>query len=115
MSTVTVPPPRPPGPPPGMPPEPERGGVVKRTLLGVLRIVVLSGAVSAVYISTEIGKVIKAIRQNPSLPVHSGQLASTGAGGPQTLLLVGDDQRPQTKYYRYKVLQHSNEMLLARF
>jgi polyisoprenyl-teichoic acid--peptidoglycan teichoic acid transferase len=98
-----------------MPPEPQRGGIAKRMLLGVVSIIVLSAAVSAVYLSHEINNVVQAIRVNPSLPVHRGQLAPTGSGGPQTLLLVGDDQRPLTKYYHYKVLQHSNEMLLVRF
>ena len=84
-------------------------------LLGMLAIVVLSATVSAVYVSGEIGTLVKAIRQNPSLPVGHGQLASTGSGGPQTLLLVGDDQRSLTRFYHHAVLPHSNEMLLVRF
>jgi LCP family protein required for cell wall assembly len=98
-----------------MPPEPPRGGTAKRMLLGLLAIIVLSGAVSAVYLSSEIGKVVNAIRQNPPVKVARGQLAPTGSGGPQTLLLVGDDQRALTKYYHHQVLPHSNEMLLVRF
>ena len=98
-----------------MPPEPPRGGTVKRMLLGVLVIVVASGLVGAHFLAHEIGNVVKAIRQNAPVSVAKGQLAPTGSGGPQTLLLVGDDQRALTKYYHHQVLPHSNEMLLVRF
>ena len=84
-------------------------------LLALVVIVVLSGVTSGIIVNGEISTAVKAIRQNPSLKVAPGQLESAGSGSPQTLLLVGDDQRALTKYYHHQVLPHSNEMLLVRF
>jgi LCP family protein required for cell wall assembly len=77
-------------------------------------IVVASAATTAVFVSGEVGTLRSALSQNPSLTVAPGSLASTGFGGPETLLLVGDDQRALTRYYHHAVLPHSNEMLLVR-
>jgi polyisoprenyl-teichoic acid--peptidoglycan teichoic acid transferase len=118
MSAVATPPRPPmprPQPPASMPPEPPKGDLWKKMLLAIAVIVVLSGVTAGVYTSGEINTVVKAIRQNPSLKVQAGQLAPAGSGSPQTLLLVGDDQRALTKYYHHAVLPHSNEMLLVRF
>jgi polyisoprenyl-teichoic acid--peptidoglycan teichoic acid transferase len=51
---------------------------------------------------------------NGSLRLKPGALASAGWGAPQTLLLVGDDQRSLTKYYHVAVPHLANEMLLVR-
>ena len=96
------------------PDEPPRRGIVKRLVLGCLAVVALSATGSALFISGEINALTKALSQNPSLSVPPGELASAGFGGPQTLLLVGDDQRALTKYYHRAVLPHANEMLLVR-
>jgi len=57
------------------------------------------------------------LSQNRALALKAGDLAGAGWGSPQTLLLVGDDQRTLTgefKHYSHAVLPHSNEMLLVR-
>ena len=57
------------------------------------------------------------LRANHALQIGSDSLAGAGWGDPQTLLLVGDDQRTLTgafKHYGHAVLPHSNEMLLVR-
>ena len=56
----------------------------------------------------------EALSQNGALSLPSGELAPVAWGDPQTLLLVGDDQRALTKYYSHAVLPHANEMLLVR-
>jgi LCP family protein required for cell wall assembly len=83
-------------------------------LLGCLAVLVASAATSAVFVSGEVNTLRDALSQNPSLNVGPGSLAGAGFGGPQTLLLVGDDQRALTRYYHRAVLPHSNEMLLVR-
>jgi LCP family protein required for cell wall assembly len=101
-----------------VPSAPSNRSAFKRLVLGCLIVVALSAATSALFISGEIDALTKALGQNPSLKVAPGSLASTGFGGPQTLLLVGDDQRALTgdfKYYKHAVLPHANEMLLVRF
>src|SRR5205814_4132276 len=55
-----------------------------------------------------------ALSQNGALRVAPGSLASGGWGDPQTMLLVGDDQRSLTKYYHVAVPHLANEMLLVR-
>jgi polyisoprenyl-teichoic acid--peptidoglycan teichoic acid transferase len=70
-----------------------------------------------VFVSGEVETLRSDLSQNPSLKLNAGDLANAGWGDPQTLLLVGDDQRSLTgefKYYRHAVLPHSNEMLLVR-
>ena len=53
-----------------------------------------------------------ALNQNKALNISQGSLANAGWGDPQTLLLVGNDQRTHTT--TTPVLPHSNEMLLVR-
>jgi LCP family protein required for cell wall assembly len=83
-------------------------------MLGCVLVFLLSAGTSALFISGEIDRLTQALSINPSLKLAPGSLASAGFGGPQTLLLVGDDQRALTKYYHQAVLPHSNEMLLVR-
>ncbi len=123
MATITPPPPTAPRAPvprprPDLAPEePPRGGrrTAKRLALGALVILLLGMAVGAAALSGEISTLRQAINQNPSLKVAPGTLASASSGGPQTLLLVGDDRRALTRYYHRAVASHSNEMLLVRF
>jgi LCP family protein required for cell wall assembly len=79
-----------------------------------LIVLLCSAATSAVFVSGEVQTLRKDLSQNPSLPVAPGQLDSAGWGDPQTLLLVGDDQRALTKYYHRAVPHLANEMLLVR-
>jgi polyisoprenyl-teichoic acid--peptidoglycan teichoic acid transferase len=91
-----------------MPPEPPRRGwwMAKR---------LLSGAATAVLALGEIDKVVEALGQNKAVKLAPKILASTTAGSPETLLLVGDDRRPPPKSNPGGfVVPHSNEMLLVR-
>jgi polyisoprenyl-teichoic acid--peptidoglycan teichoic acid transferase len=98
-----------------MPPEPPRRGwwLAKRFLLAAVGIVLLSGGATAVVALNEVGKLVQALRQN-KVKVAPNVLAPTSRGEPETLLLVGNDERALTKYYHHAVLPHSNEMLLVR-
>jgi LCP family protein required for cell wall assembly len=78
-------------------------------------IVLVAAAISAaVFVLEEVHTLTNDLSQNGALKVAPGQLASAGAGEPQTLLLVGDDQRSLTKYYHVAVPHLANEMLLVR-
>ena len=102
---------------PGMAPEPPRRGrwMAKRFLLGALSIVLLSGGATAVVALNEVGKVVEALGENKAVKLAPKILASTSAGSPETLLLVGDDRRPPPKNNPGGfVVPHSNEMLLVR-
>src|ERR1700737_4379654 len=112
--------PPPPGgaPPPELtPPEPKRRPwwMAKRVLLGGLGVVLLSGGATAVLAVNELDKVVEALGQNKAVKLSGRVLAPTSRGGPETLLLVGDDRRPPPKSNPSGfVLPHSNEMLLVR-
>jgi polyisoprenyl-teichoic acid--peptidoglycan teichoic acid transferase len=119
LSAVTTQPPPPLGaPPPGpIPPEPPRRPwwMAKRVLLGAVGIVLLSGAASAVLARNEVSKVVAALRQNKPVKVAASILPQAPSGAPETLLLVGNDERPPPKGNPGgAVLPHSNEMLLVR-
>jgi LCP family protein required for cell wall assembly len=103
-----------PPPPVPQPPIRRRRPSAKRILLGALAVLALSAAAGAVLFLGQIITLRDALSQNPSLVVGEHSLATAGFGDPQTLLLVGDDQRALTKYYHRAVLPHSNEMLLVR-
>jgi LCP family protein required for cell wall assembly len=114
----TVPPPLPPpagAPPPAfLPVEPPRRGwwIAKRFLVAAVGVVLLSGATTTVMALNEVGKLVEALRQNKPVKVAPHVLAPTSRGAPETLLLVGNDERPHTT--TSPVLPHSNEMLLVR-
>jgi LCP family protein required for cell wall assembly len=75
--------------------------------------VLLCAAVtSAVFWSGQVGTLKRALNLNPTLQVGGG-LTPASFGGPENLLLVGNDQRKKTS--TTPVLPHSNEMLLVRF
>src|ERR1700682_5923749 len=89
--------------------------MAKRFLLGGLGVALLSGAGTAVVALNELGKVVEALGQNRAVKLAPKILASTSAGAPETLLLVGDDRRPPPKNNPGGfVVPHSNEMLLVR-
>lgn len=85
-----------------------------RILLGCVIVVVCSATVSGAFVLGQVQTLRDALSQNGALSLPSGALAPTAWGDPQTLLLVGDDQRALTKYYSRAVLPHANEMLLVR-
>ncbi|MDE3070108.1 MAG: LCP family protein [Acidobacteriota bacterium] len=90
--------------------------MTRRFLVGALAIVVLSGAGTAAFALGEVNKVVEALRQHKQVKVSHAILAPTSKGEPETLLLVGNDERPKPKNNPYSgaVLPHSNEMLLVR-
>ncbi len=88
--------------------------MAKRFLLGAVGIVLLSGATTVVLVRDEVSKLVEALHQNKPVKVAANVLAPTRRGAPETLLLVGNDERKLTRYYHSEVLPHSNEMLLVR-
>jgi polyisoprenyl-teichoic acid--peptidoglycan teichoic acid transferase len=100
-----------------MPPEPPRRAwwLAKRVLLAALGIVLLSGGATYAVARNEVGRVVEALGQNKPVKLASKILAPTSKGEPETLLLVGNDERPPPKDNPGgAVLPHSNEMLLVR-
>jgi polyisoprenyl-teichoic acid--peptidoglycan teichoic acid transferase len=87
-----------------------------RFLLGALGVLVVSGAASAAVALNEVGKLLDALGQSRAVKVAPTILAPTSRGAPETLLLVGNDERPAPKANpgAGPVLPHSNEMLLVR-
>jgi polyisoprenyl-teichoic acid--peptidoglycan teichoic acid transferase len=89
--------------------------MAKRFLLAGIGVILLSGGATAVIALNEVGKVVEALGQNKAVKLAPKTLASTTAGSPETLLLVGDDRRPAPKDNPGGfVVPHSNEMLLVR-
>ncbi len=116
---TTPPPPSAPGglPPAAVPPEPprRRWWLAKRFLLGGIAVALISGAATAVVAVNELAKVVDALGQSKAVKLAPSLLAPTAKGAPETLLLVGNDERPPPKSNPYgRVLPHSNEMLLVR-
>jgi LCP family protein required for cell wall assembly len=85
-----------------------------RILLACALVLLFAAISSAVFVLEEVHTLSNDLAQNGALEVRPGQLAPTAAGAPQTLLLVGDDQRSLTKYYHVAVPHLANEMLLVR-
>ncbi len=123
MSTTL--PPRPPltAPPPGerpldpVPAEPPRRPwwLAKRVLAAAIGIVLISGAASAYFALDEVSKVVEALRESKPVKLKPNTLAPTSKGGPETLLFVGNDERPPPKSNPGGAVEpHSNEMLLVR-
>ncbi len=75
-------------------------------------VVVASAAFGAAFLRGQFDQLAGALSANKSVHVDKGTLAAAGFGGPQTLLLIGNDQRKHTS--TTPVLPHSNEMLLVR-
>jgi LCP family protein required for cell wall assembly len=97
-----------------MPVEPPRRAwwLAGRVLLAAVGIVLLTGGATYVVARNEVGKVVEALGQNKTVKVAPKVLAPTSKGAPETLLLIGNDERQHTT--TAPVLPHSNEMLLVR-
>ncbi len=98
-------------------PEPPRrvGRGILRMLAGALLVALLAGGATAAVALNEVGKLVEAVGHR-RVTVAPKVLAPTYGGGPETLLLVGNDERPPPKGEgsEYRVVPHSNEMLLVR-
>jgi polyisoprenyl-teichoic acid--peptidoglycan teichoic acid transferase len=70
-------------------------GILKRLLLGALVIVVASAAATSVAAFHEVDRVVNALKSEPQLQLGT-ELADADAGKPQTILLIGSDQRSKT-------------------
>jgi polyisoprenyl-teichoic acid--peptidoglycan teichoic acid transferase len=70
--------------------------------------------VGATFVLEEVHTLRDALNLSSALSLPSNSLAPTAWGDPQTLLLVGDDQRALTQYYHVAVPPHANEMILVR-
>ncbi len=89
--------------------------MAKRVLLGAIGVILLSGAATYMLVLDEVSAVVKALGQNKAVKIAPNVLAPTTGGAPETLLLVGNDERPAPKNNPGgSVLPHSNEMLLVR-
>jgi len=86
-----------------------------RVLLAAVGIVLLSGGATYAIARNEVSRVVEALNQSKPVKVAPKVLAPTNQGAPQTLLLIGNDERPPPKDNPSgAVLPHSNEMLLVR-
>jgi LCP family protein required for cell wall assembly len=81
-------------------------------LLGCLIVVAFSAAATVVAIKGEIGTLASDLSFHKAIAVSSRSLAPVGYGDPETIMLIGNDQRNHTT--TTPVLPHSNEMLLVR-
>jgi LCP family protein required for cell wall assembly len=101
-------------PPPGPDSKPPLRRIVWRLLLGCLIVVLASAGGTAVFVLEQVHTVVQDLHANKPLVVDRRALAPDYYGGPETLLMVGDDWRPATKYYPHAVPHLANEMLLVR-
>ncbi len=83
-----------------------------RVLGATVVVLVASAITTTVFVRGQINQLAHALGSNKSLVLKSGTLAPAGFGGPETLLLIGNDQRKHTT--TTPVLPHANEMLLVR-
>jgi LCP family protein required for cell wall assembly len=81
--------------------------------LGCLIVILAAAGATAALVLGQVDQLAGALSLSRALDVSPRTLAPASAGGPQTLLLVGNDQRHHTT--TAPVLPHSNEMLLVRF
>ncbi len=89
--------------------------MARRVLAAAVGIVLLTAGATYVIARNEVGKVVEALGQNRTVKLAPKVLAPTSKGEPETLLLVGNDERPAPKDNPSgAVLPHSNEMLLVR-
>jgi polyisoprenyl-teichoic acid--peptidoglycan teichoic acid transferase len=100
-----------------IPPEPPRRRLwlAARALLAAVGVIAISGGATYAIARNEVSKVVEALGQNKAVKVAPKVLAPTHKGEPETLLLIGNDERPPPKDNPGgAVLPHSNEMLLVR-
>ena len=103
------------GPPaPAATPEPprRRWWLAWRVAVAAVGVVALSGGATAAIALNEVSRLTEALEQNKPVKLAPNVLAPTRSGAPETLLLVGNDERRRTT--TAPVLPHSNEMLLVR-
>ena len=72
-----------------------RPGLWKRLLLGALLCVFASAAATAVATFHEVDKIVDKLKLGPELKLGKGKLATTDPGKPQTLMILGSDERPK--------------------
>ena len=75
--------------------EGQRPGFWKRLLLGAALIVFAAAAATAVAAFREVDKIVNALELGPELELGD-ELARTNAGEPQTIMLIGSDERNET-------------------
>ncbi len=84
-------------------------------VFAAIGIVLLTGGATYAVARNEVSKVVEALNQHSPVKLTAHVLAPTSKGAPETLLLVGNDERPPPKSNPGgAVLPHSNEMLLVR-
>src|SRR5579862_1747208 len=110
----TGPPPTGGGPPSLPPPAPRPRRMILKLVLGSLLVLVAAAGGTAVFILEQVHTLVQDLSVNKALLVDRGVLAQSGYGGPETLLLVGDDTRKEYKHYNGYVPDLANEMLLVR-
>jgi LCP family protein required for cell wall assembly len=89
-----------------------RGRLLVRMLLGCIIVVAAVAATVATGTLLEVKFFTDALKQSPQLKLGN-ELASANAGGPQTLLLIGSDQRAKTAIDANNP-PHSDTMILVR-
>src|SRR5450755_1298193 len=99
-------------PPSDPPPDAPHRPSAWRIVVGCLLVVALSAATTVVFIKDEIKTLASALSFHRAIQLSPRSLAPVGFGDPQTILLIGNDQRNHTT--TTPVLPHSNEMLLVR-
>src|SRR6185436_18863700 len=72
-----------------------RPGLWKRLLIGAFLCIFAAAAATAVAAFHEVDKIVNALEVNPELRLGKNTLATTDPGEPQTLLILGSDQRPK--------------------
>ena len=89
--------------------------MAKRVLVAAIGIVLLTGGATYAVARNEVSRVVEALDQNKPVKLTPKVLAPTSQGAPETLLLIGNDERrPPKDNPLGAVLPHSNEMLLVR-
>jgi LCP family protein required for cell wall assembly len=86
--------------------------MAKRVLLAAIGIVLIAGGATYAIARNEVSRVVEALDETKAVKVAPKVLAPTSKGAPETLLLIGNDERTHTT--TAPVLPHSNEMLLVR-
>jgi polyisoprenyl-teichoic acid--peptidoglycan teichoic acid transferase len=106
----------PPAPPPLLELDPKHPfrRILGRLVLACVIVVLASAGATAVFVLEQVHTVVQDLHVNKYLVVDRKALAPDYYGGPETLLLVGDDWRPKTKYYAHAVPHLANEMLVVR-
>jgi LCP family protein required for cell wall assembly len=72
-----------------------RPGLWKRLLIGGFLVVFAAAAATSVAAFHEVDKIVNALELNPELKLGKNALATTDPGQPQTILILGSDQRPK--------------------